>query len=674
MAVVSGKSIRLYGVLALIGALFLSGMFLNHLAPVRAQGDLDAARKTAQSWLLKQLNKPALILVSYTYSGSTWPDSSLGCAAPGQSITPGSVSGYVWTFAFDNQVSYEVHSGLNGTPAVLCGATNLAKEVKLVSYSGTDFSILVPEYWLVFPTGSEVLFGPGPLAACDQPGMRVSSLGRVSNDTTPDTLLDQYVKAAGVQDTPAGRLAVGTGGRSTTFETSCETQKRTWRITTFVQYGSASRIEQWVPSADLEVWNPLFDQMLGQFGPPSSNPTVSTAAPGAGSTAAENTPQPSATPALNPLPLAHLFVGDLFVGSLNNLPGRSATTTPMFERYYLGFSPDGLVVSYIDTTNGELRVMNVSEGLSPRKLAGNVDPRFPPAWSPDSQQVAYTTAAGQKDSNGADLLDIDTIPAAGGTPQRVTTFAFGGTCPAESSDPADAAYAHETGPGDQENVLVWMANEQFLVSTRCDGGLGLLNPANGQVTEFGTDLHGGVLSPDRSRFAARTDSGIALLDFTQWQRTNLRVGQGARQLAWGPDGQTLYYSTETPSQNVTLDDSSLAQRGQDVFGTWPVTLSDYTLTIVQLDVPTVKESVIWQGTGRAVGRIAPAPDGSGILFSLIPASLPLGDVFRGNGDTMAIRAKWPDPVLYWLAAGTSTPSLLIYSGEPAFAPFGPPSK
>ncbi|MEP0763244.1 MAG: hypothetical protein HRF48_10970, partial [Chloroflexota bacterium] len=115
-----------------------------------AQTEVETARAVVQGWLLQTLGKPGLILVEYTYSSTSWPDSSLGCPAPGQAITPGVVHGYRWNFTFDNMVRYEVHSGLAGTPAVLCGSVNIAPDVRMSTYAGRDFSILVPDSWLVF--------------------------------------------------------------------------------------------------------------------------------------------------------------------------------------------------------------------------------------------------------------------------------------------------------------------------------------------------------------------------------------------------------------------------------------------------------------------------------------------------------------------------------------------
>ena len=51
---------------------------------------------------------------------STWPNTARGCP-PRRDVQAQEVTGYRWTFLFDNMVRYEVHSDVDGT-AVLCWA------------------------------------------------------------------------------------------------------------------------------------------------------------------------------------------------------------------------------------------------------------------------------------------------------------------------------------------------------------------------------------------------------------------------------------------------------------------------------------------------------------------------------------------------------------------------
>ncbi len=645
--------------LALIIGLAALLMGAAALPAARAQTDVETARAVVQQWLLQTLGKPGLILVEYTYNSTDWPDSSLGCPAPGQAITPGLVHGYRWSFTFDNMVRYEVHSGLTGTPAVLCGSVNIAPDIRMGTYAGRDFSILVPDSWLVFATGSdaETLFAPGPSTDCTLPGMTVTALGRIAAGVTPDQLLDEYLAGAGRSDTPTGRQPVGTAGRSTRYETPCNGGTRGWRVSAFVQLGSAYRVLQWAPGTEFDQWDIRFENMLSQFSPAGA------AAPAEGS--ADSAAAAAERPAL---PLALRFAGDVFLGTLNDVPGRGLTTVPTFDRRYVSFAPDGLLLSYVDASNSELRTMDTAAGLSPRRVAQKVDARFPAAWSADSARVAYVSSNGVEEGADGALLAIDAVPALGGDAERLATFAFSDDCAASSADPADDVAAAEAAPGDGAAVLVWLPDGRFIVSTRCAGGLTLLAPATGETQPLDADLLGAAIAPDGVRLAARSENGITLLDLASEERSDLPADGTVRALAWTVDGAALLYATETLADQVTLDDPEDQPHAETVFGRWPVEVGVYDLALVRVDVASGAQTLIWRGQGRAIGRIAPAPDGSGVLFSVVPSSLALVETFRAGGDALALRAAQPQPALYWLAEGAPSAVLLAYAGQPAFAP------
>ncbi len=666
--------------------LLITSIIAGHLSPSQAQDDVENVRAIVQQWLIQELGKPQLLLIEYTYTGDQWEDSSLGCPKEGETYVQGIVAGYRWTFLFDNMVRYEVRSSFTGTPAVLCGSTNVAPDVQLSTYRSPAFSILVPESWLVYDdtANNAVLFAPQADDVCADPGMRVTLIGRVASGTTPDQQLDQYLAAMGVQDSPTERITAGSFGRATTFESACNDLTRRWRVSAFVQYGAAYRVEQWAPQDQFDSWNELFGQMISQFTPsdsviapeptPSADPTADLA--GTAIATPEGTPvvDASAPLELAPIPLVHMFVGDVFLGTLNNVPGRSVTNLPTDDQRYLGFSPDGLYVSFINVSTGQLRALNAAEGLSARKLADTVDPAFPPAWSPDSSQIAYVVDTGETNDEGAPIKRIDAVPAGGGEVQTLGTFVFGGVCATDDPspfDPADAPYFKETAG--QDHTLEWLADNRILFSERCDGGLAILSTSDQQITELGADLRGGALSPEGQRFLTRADDGLVLLDFTAWERVNLRIGPNAQQVAWAPDGQNVYYSTETLVDSLTLDDPTIQQRGTAIFGAWPVTIHVYRIELIHLNLTTKTETLLWQSQGRGIGRIAPAPDGSGVLFSQVPSGVLLAEVFQAGGDALAVHETTPQPALYWLPAGQPVAHLLAYSGQPAFAPITMPA-
>ena len=647
-------------------------------SPARAQDDgVQQALTRAVNWLRQELNKPSLILVEYTFFGTSWENSAMGCPIPGGTYDSGEVQGYNWTFLFDNQVRYEVHTTIDGSRAVLCSSANTSPDVKLNLYTTTTFSLLVPEAWIVYPNDdrTSVLFSPRQQTSCDQPGMRVSVTGRVASGVTPDQLLDDYLADAELSDAPSDRTTVGAFGRSTTAQAACSADTlRQWRVTVFVQYGSAYLVEQWSPVDVYDQWQELFLSMLSGFAP--SDAVVGPSAMGAMTDNSDSAPTDATStgnttsvgsPLLAPLPMAQIFVGVVFLGALNDLPGRSVTVAPNWERRHLGFSPDGLYLSFVDVTNSQLRVMDAANGRSPKMVAEQVYALFPAAWRPDSTALAYVVADGEPDG-GIVSLTLMAVTATGGEPDTLGTFAFDANCPQSADDPADHRFEVEAGPGGDELTLIWLDDERFVVSTTCDGGLAVFDPVSGTLDVLGEDLRGGSLSPQGAGFVAATPTGIAVIDLGSGVRANLSVGQGAHNLTWGADNETVYLARETVAESIVLDDPADETRGRALFGTWPVDIEIFDLALVSVNVNSLEETTLWVGQGRGIGQIAPAPDGSGVAFSVVTSAQLLAEMFQAGADPTSSPEAWPESALYWLPDAQRSAVLLAYAGQPVFAP------
>ena len=624
-------------------------LFFGTVHPARAQnGGLDSLRQTVQTWLLTQIGNSSLILVSYTYVGATWPDHSMGCPVADTTYQQGTVHGYNWTFEFSNQVSYEVHSDLEGDLVTLCAAENVADGVRLLTFRTAAYTIDVPESWLVFQTTEEARFGPSYQAACDQPGMRVFAGGQVASGVTPDQLLEARLVENEAAVEPDAREDAGDGGRSATYLAACDDEfMRHWRVTVFSLVGMAYYIEQWAPAAEAEKWDVEFLAMLEQFGVPDSI------------TPAVDNPVTAADPSeLPPLPLAHMFLNDVFLGALNDIPGRSVTRVPTFERRHLSFSPNGLFIAYTNISNAQLRAMNVVEGLSARKLADSVDPFYPPAWQPDSQHIAYVVRGDETESGT--LLEVWSVPPLGGDAEKLGTFTTGEACSTDGGDVADTAYLAETG-GDA--VFLWLSDMRFLASTGCVQGISLIDLASGTAVPLGVSA--GALSPDRARFAARLPGSIAVLDLETFQvQTMLQTDAAPVQIAWAADGSAIYYTTETSVSDVALEIEQEVAEAE--FGYWPLRVAVNDVSLVQVDLASGTNTPLWTGRGRGIGRVVPTS--GGVAFTLVPAGTLLADALLSEDDAFAVEATRPEPQLYWLAEGAEAPQLLAYAGQPAFAP------
>ncbi len=228
-------------------------------------------------------------------------------------------------------------------------------------------------------------------------------------------------------------------------------------------------------------------------------------------------------------------------------------------------------------------------------------------------------------------------------------------------------FAAEAAPGTGAGVLAWLPDGRFLVSTRCAGGLALLDPATGDLQKLADEFLGGVLALDGARVAAWAADRLAVIDLASRARHDWPVDGAVQQVAWAADGTALYVGTGTLAETLTLDDADQAD-GEAVFGRWPVQAHVNDLALIRLDLVTGEQALLWRGQGYAIGRIAPAPDGSGVLFSVVPSSQGLAEAWRAGGDALTLRAASPQAALYWLPTGAPAATLLAYAGQPAFAP------
>jgi len=80
------------------------------------------------------------------------------------------------------------------------------------------------------------------------------------------------------------------------------------------------------------------------------------------------------------------------------------------------FSPDGSMLSYMSTQNGnwDIYIVSVSGG-TPRQLTTNASNDGLPAWSPDGTKIAYVS-----DSGGSWAINV--IDVSGGAPLKVTSW------------------------------------------------------------------------------------------------------------------------------------------------------------------------------------------------------------------------------------------------------------
>jgi hypothetical protein len=387
-------------------------------------------------------------------------------------------------------------------------------------------------------------------------------------------------------------------------------------------------------------------------------------------------------PDVSPLAgIAHLFGGNVYVGALSDLPGAPVTTGATTARPYRSpvFSPRGDAVAFVDPNEGALYVtQNVAQyhpSAPPHRLALGVDPSYPPAWNADGDEIAYM-AGGERGMATLRAVDLSGVDRALGE-----AYAY---VPCESepiSDPADPLYAAEAGlPGKYPAVLYWAPDERVYFSGPCGMGVLSMSAEGGAAEVFSTSLYRARLSPDGTALAGiidvadedgATKPAITLVRLEDRSAVTLPTGETPDVVGWNSDGTALYYSTMVQGETLTLDESADAERGQAIFGVWPVYAAVHDVALRRIDLSTGVDAEVFRITGRGIGQITASPDGEGILFTLTQSAAVMLEAFANGVSTGELLRHAPATALYWLPEAPEGDAILVaLSSAPSWGPSG----
>jgi hypothetical protein len=631
-----------------------------------AQEGLDWALKQATLFLSKQIGRPIPSVDNYTYELVNFPDAGLGCPEAGKAYPPKPTQAYKFVITISG-ISYEVHTTLDGSRSVLCSNVVIKQDVTLSTYRSPLFSIAYPNRWNFVDRGSDIFFGLSATPVCSQPGMTVTALGSVETDRTADRLLDEYAKSTPGVKLAGERTNIGNIGRSVTYVAPCaDGTPRQTRVTIFLAYGRAYRVLQFAPQGAFDQWADVFLQILRQFSP-------GTAGGSSGSGQAMGLPD------VSPLAMvAHVFAGNIFVGTLTDLPGLPITTDAGSDRLYrnVAVSPLGNHLVFVDPVNAVLFVAATAGGETPRRLAEKIVVSYPPVWSPDGGEVAYLIDEGATDGERA-VYSLIAARADGsgsrklGVTQGVRIGCSSATAP---TDPAEQLYWSEVGFGGNEPLLAWSRAGAIYYSLGCDGiGVGQITGSSGSLVH--PELRRARLSPDGSELlgligAASQPPTLARINPQERSTLTITTKAAPDQVAWSADGKTIFYSSAAVKETITLDGDSQRETGLKVFGVWPFETTIYDVALHRIDLATNADTEIYNGIGRAVGHIAPSPDGSGVLFTLIQSASNLVEAFKNNVSDADLKRQAPNVLLYWLPLPGGQAQLLAVTMDPIWGPIG----
>lgn len=655
---------------ALVGlAIVCVGVFVHLIHPVSAQDSTDPrmnfALRQAADFLGKKIGKSISTVDNFTYELTTFPDAGLGCPADGKTYVPAPIQGYKFVITLGG-MAYDLRTTVDGVQVVLCSSTPVKTVISLATYRSPQFSIPYPDRWGFVDRTSDIYFGMNTTPVCSQPGMTVVALGAVPTGKTADTLLDEYAQTTPGVHYEGDRASIGNDGRSALYTAPCTNgTPRTNRVTIFLALGRGYRILQFAPQADFSQWNETFREILQQFSPGA-----------AGST--ENNGLSVKQPDQSPLAMvAHVFAGNVYAGTLADLPGTPITTDAASDHVYrdVAVSPSGNRLAFTDPASGALLVASSQPGTA-RKIADKLAPRYPVAWSPDGSEIAFLADQGQKDGDQtvyalmAIKPDGQNARKIGDMPPILTA------CSGNTADPAEQLYWSETGLSGNGLLLAWARTGTIYFSLGCDGvGVGQLSASGGDSVVVNDKLRRARLAPDGTELlgiagAPNETPGLVRLHLPDGDLNTITTAAPPDQVAWSTDGKSIYYSTATLKDTVTLDDPSMQERGIKAFGIWPFQTKTYDVTLHRIDLTTGVDAPLYTAVGRAVGRIAPSPDGSGVLFTFVEGASELVEAFKSNVSTSDLRRQAPGVALYWLPLPDGQAQLVAVTADPAWGPLG----
>lgn len=319
-----------------------------------------------------------------------------------------------------------------------------------------------------------------------------------------------------------------------------------------------------------------------------------------------------------------------------------------------------------------------SDTLNPAVLVSQNSLSLPLAF-PAADQVVYGVDAPSdqitQDANGQSIQPITLVQRGFLTREApldlVTLSNFRTGCGGGSPYPMDQVYSTDTGLNGSALFLV-LTDTTALHSLGCDGrGLGFTSLASGATIPLGADYARAALSPDGTRVAAlfldqnfQIVPMLTVIDLGSLTGTPFELAVIPDQIAWSADGESIYYTTRTMSdQDLTLTPEQRAMLSggapSDASG-----IPQYVSSIQRIDVATGAVTTILDSvSGWGISRLLPAANA--LYFTVVPdgsawaEGVANGSIDRNRPDSAAQELALVYPSLYQVALDGGDSSLVV---------------
>jgi hypothetical protein len=640
---------------------------------VRAQtGDptVDAAYKTAVQALTKKLGKPIPGVDNYSYSLESYPDAGLGCPDPGQTFPAAKTQAYKFLITVKG-ITYDVRVTTDAARGVVCANSAIKQSISLSTYRNAQFTINYPETWGIVNRTTDVFFGLGAIPVCAQPGILVTPLGQVAADKTTDALIEDYLATNTSPKPLADRFLVGNVGRGLLFTAPCtDGSLRETMVVVFIFFGRAYRIAAFAPQTAYDQWSDVFQKVVISFSP--------------GITSQSNATNGQAVQAIAQAPkayVAHIFAGNVYIATLDDLPGAPVTTDAVGDHRYsrIAFARNGDSLVFLETTNEGVWLDTASVGHTGKRLiqstpAAEIQPQFAPVWSPDAKQIAYVFQTDQKVYQLAIVTPVGALVSQTALPDQTVA-----DCKEDMADPANITYYGDTALCGNPGLILWLADGSILVSSPSGVGVWHFTPGGtDKPVQVSPTLRHVKLSPDGKQLIGVRDdpatlgtTQLSIVTIADGTIKDIPVAASPLATAWNTNGAAVFYSTATVKQTLKVDDAAQSDRAKTQLGVFPFQTTVYSLTLHRIDIRTNDDSILVQIDGRAIDHVVPSPDGTGVLYTVVTDASSVVSAFNNNTSPSDLHRQYPTVQLYWLALAGGTPQLAAVTNDPIWGPILP---